>query len=275
MKLSDLFNPAAAVEMVVGFVNMGGLVLIFIGVLLFLMWSLIFERIFFFKFLLKDEVRSVVKYWEDRQDKRSWRARKIREALISETVIKIKKNMALIKTMVALAPMLGLLGTVTGMILVFHIMAITGGGDPKSMAGGVSKATVPTMAGMVAALSGVFAQAYLSRIVERECALIEDHLTSGDDPAPSSPTGGPRSGGPNPVSGRSAKIEPDIGRSSLNEPSLNEASFNQSGSQSVKAESRNAESLAQQAAKKERFVDRFPPGATQSKNSKFDDDGLV
>ena len=86
--------------------------------------------------------------------------------------------MALIKTLVALAPMLGLLGTVTGMIEVFHVMAITGGGDPKSMAGGVSRATVPTMAGMVAALSGVFAQAYLMRVVERESSLLEDHLTS-------------------------------------------------------------------------------------------------
>lgn len=265
MKLSDLLNPAAAIEMVVGFVNMGGPVLILIGILLFLMWSLIFERIFFFKFLLKDEVRSVVNYWENRQDKRSWRARKIREALISETVIKITRNMGLIKTLVALAPMLGLLGTVTGMILVFHIMAITGGGDPKSMAGGVSKATVPTMAGMVAALSGVFAQAYLSRIVERECALIEDHLTSGDDPTPRSPAGGPASGGPSSSASRSTKVE----------PSINDSSIDKVGFESAKAEISRAESLAQQAAKKERFVDRFPPGSPESKNTKFDEDGLV
>ena len=96
------------------------------------------------------------------------------------TLERVKKleNMGLIKTLVAMAPMLGLLGTVTGMIEVFHVMAVTGGGDPKLMAGGVSRATVPTMAGMVAALSGVFAQAYLTRIVERESALLEDHLTS-------------------------------------------------------------------------------------------------
>ena len=116
--------------------------------------------------------------WESRSERRSWNARRIREALISETVMKINQNMGLIKTLVALAPMLGLLGTVTGMIEVFHVMAVTGGGDPKLMAGGVSKATIPTMAGMVAALSGVFAQAYLTRVVERESALIEDNLTS-------------------------------------------------------------------------------------------------
>ena len=250
MKLSELFDPAAALDMVLGFVDMGGPVLLLIGGLLFLMWTLIFERIFFFKFVLKDEVRAVVKYWEERNDKRSWRARKIREALISETVMKISRNMGLIKTLVALAPMLGLLGTVTGMILVFHIMAITGGGDPKSMAGGVSRATVPTMAGMVAALSGVFAQAYLTRIVERECALIEDHLTSGDDPVPPASKPGSPSGGGTPAG-------------SDTEQSFSPASESPSTASNSSSSGR------------ERFVDRFPPGSTEQADRKFDDDGLV
>ena len=79
--------------------------------------------------------------------------------------------------MVILCPLLGLLGTVTGMIEVFNILAITGGGDARSMASGVSKATIPTMAGMVAALSGVFASTWLARKAEREKELIQDQLT--------------------------------------------------------------------------------------------------
>ena len=71
--------------------------------------------------------------------------------LLSQANEKINAHLPMIKTMVALCPLLGLLGTVTGMIEVFNIMAVTGGGDAKSMAGGVSKATIPTMAGMVAA----------------------------------------------------------------------------------------------------------------------------
>lgn len=167
-----------AFGVVLDFIEMGGPVLLLIGGLLFLMWSLIFERAFYFATSLKKDINEVIGEWEARDERRSWSARRIREALISESVMKINQNMALIKTLVALAPMLGLLGTVTGMIEVFHVMAVTGGGDPKSMAGGVSKATVPTMAGMVAALSGVFAQAYLMRVVERESALLEDRLTS-------------------------------------------------------------------------------------------------
>lgn len=165
-------------KVVSGFVEMGGPVLLLIGGLLFLMWTLIFERAFYFNFGLKKDLDNVIATWQARSDKKSWYARRIRDAVISESVMKINQNMGLIKTLVAMAPMLGLLGTVTGMIEVFHVMAVTGGGDPKLMAGGVSRATVPTMAGMVAALSGVFAQAYLTRIVERESALLEDHLTS-------------------------------------------------------------------------------------------------
>lgn len=165
-------------KIVSDFIDMGGPVLLIIGALLALMWCLIFERAFYFNSGLKTDLKDVIKEWQERPDKKSWYARRIREAMISETVMKINQNMGLIKTLVAMAPMLGLLGTVTGMIEVFHVMAVTGGSDPKLMAGGVSKATVPTMAGMVTALSGVFAQAYLTRIVEQESALLEDHLTS-------------------------------------------------------------------------------------------------
>jgi len=84
--------------------------------------------------------------------------------------------MMMIKTLVAVAPLFGLLGTVTGMITVFDVMAFTGGGDAKAMAGGVSQATIPTMSGMVAALSGVFGMTYIERVAEREKHLLEDHL---------------------------------------------------------------------------------------------------
>jgi len=92
--------------------------------------------------------------------------------------MQINQYLPIIKTMVALCPLLGLLGTVTGMIEVFNIMAVTGGGDAKSMAGGVSRATIPTMAGMVAALSGVFANTYLMRVADRQGSFLKDNLTT-------------------------------------------------------------------------------------------------
>jgi biopolymer transport protein ExbB len=168
----------SAYEAVSRFMDMGGDVLWLIAILLFLMWTLIFERIWYFKTGWKQDAAKAIESWEARPERKSWAAYQIREKLISQARIQINQYMPVIKTMVALCPLLGLLGTVTGMIEVFNIMAVTGGGDAKSMAGGVSRATVPTMAGMVAALSGVFANTYVTRVAERQSAFLEDNLTT-------------------------------------------------------------------------------------------------
>ena len=55
-------------------------------------------------------------------------------------------------------------------------MAVTGGGDAKSMAGGVSRATIPTMAGMVASLSGLILATYLERMAKRRVAVLASDL---------------------------------------------------------------------------------------------------
>ncbi|WP_101758755.1 MotA/TolQ/ExbB proton channel family protein [Oceanicoccus sp. KOV_DT_Chl] len=166
------------IDFILNFMESGGVVLWFIAVLTFVMWTLVFERFWYFKTGLRQDVDNVIAIWEARRERKSWNARQIRRQLISQAHLKINASLPMIKTLVALAPLFGLMGTVTGMIEVFNIMAVTGGGDAKSMAGGVSKATIPTMAGMVAALSGVFANTYVSRIAEREGVLLEDHLTT-------------------------------------------------------------------------------------------------
>ena len=83
----------------------------------------------------------------------------------------------MIQTLVALCPLLGLLGTVTGMISVFQVMAVSGSGNVRAMAAGVSQATIPTMAGMVGALSGVLLVTILSRRAQHEVHFLEDSLT--------------------------------------------------------------------------------------------------
>ena len=82
----------------------------------------------------------------------------------------------MIKTLVALCPLLGLLGTVTGMISVFDVMSLSGSGNARGMAAGVSKATLPTMAGMVAALSGLFFSNMIERYTEQEAERVADFL---------------------------------------------------------------------------------------------------
>lgn len=166
-----------ALEGVRTFMDQGGVVLYAIAILLFVLWTLIFERIWYYKFALSKDIDGALNSWESRKERKSKGAHQVREAIISRVSEKIDESMPMIKTMVALAPLFGLLGTVTGMISVFEIMAITGGGDAKSMSAGVSKATIPTMSGMVAAISGVFGYTYLEKVSNREKLLLEDHLT--------------------------------------------------------------------------------------------------
>ncbi len=148
--LSDLYTT------LIQFMELGGGVLWAIMLVLLLMWTFILERLWYFKMVHPQRMREVVAAWDARIDTTSWHAKRIRDAMISEVSTELSQNLLLIKTLIALCPLLGLLGTVTGMLTVFDIMAITGTGNARAMAAGVSKATVPTMAGMVAALSGVY-----------------------------------------------------------------------------------------------------------------------
>ena len=159
------------------FMEQGGDVLYLIMALTFAMWTMIFERMWYFFSEHKKLVNQAQLIWEDRPERKSWSAHQIREQIISEASDKISGSLPLILTCVTLCPLLGLLGTVTGMISVFDAMA-TQGGNARSMAAGVSQATIPTMAGMVASLSGVLGSTILKRKIEFETELFEDHLTT-------------------------------------------------------------------------------------------------
>ncbi|MEX0618353.1 MAG: MotA/TolQ/ExbB proton channel family protein [Pseudohongiellaceae bacterium] len=158
------------------FMQRGGPVLWIIAGLLLVMWSLVFERVWYLYTGHRAKVKNTLAMWNSRTDTKSWSAHQIRAMLISQVSLDIRTTLPLIEALVVVCPLLGLIGTVTGMIEVFYVMALTGGGDAKSMAGGVSKATIPTMAGMVGALSGIFASNWLKSTINRDLDLLEDHM---------------------------------------------------------------------------------------------------
>ena len=162
---------------IVQFMEQGGNVLFLIAALTFLMWTLIFERLWYFNSEHKRIIQSATDDWENRPERRSWSAHQIRDRMISETSDKITGTLPLIQTCVTLCPLLGLLGTVTGMISVFDAMA-TQGGNARSMAAGVSMATIPTMSGMIASLSGLMGSTLVKRKVDFEIETFEQHLTT-------------------------------------------------------------------------------------------------
>lgn len=158
------------------FFEQGGDVLYLIALTTFMMWVLILERAWYFIREHRNVVKTAMDSWESREERRSWSAHAIRRALVSEAGAKISGSMPIILTCITLCPLLGLLGTVTGMIQVFDAMA-TQGGNARSMAAGVSAATIPTMSGMIASLSGIMGTTFLRRKINTERELLDRHLT--------------------------------------------------------------------------------------------------
>ena len=163
-------------ESIRDFIATGGDVLYVVMGVLFLMWVLMIERYWYLTSAFPKLRKDIIARWDARKDTTSWYAHRIREAWISEANDKLNARILLIKTCVALCPLVGLLGTVTGMITVFEIMAVQGTGNPRLMASGISMATIPTMAGMVAALSGMFFATRLESRVRRAKERLVDSL---------------------------------------------------------------------------------------------------
>ena len=161
------------------FLELGGDVLLAIMAATFLMWTLIIERYWYLRTGHRRLVGDVIDEWRARAERGSWYAHQIRRAMVARVGRELGRTIPLIKTLVALCPLLGLLGTVTGMIEVFDVMAVAGSGSPRAMASGVSRATIPTMAGMVAALSGLILSIQLERRARDETQRVADQLAPG------------------------------------------------------------------------------------------------
>lgn len=158
------------------FLEAGGVVVQVLLVVAAVMWAMIFERMLYFWREKPRLVSAVQDTWTARADHSSWYAKKIKAKLLAEVGRSMTGSLPLIKAVVALCPLIGLLGTVTGMIQVFEVMAALGTGNARAMAAGVSAATLPTMSGMVLALSGLYPISRFEHIVDRELRTLGDHM---------------------------------------------------------------------------------------------------
>lgn len=181
----NALNPANALAGLREFLETGGPVLVVIMIVTFIMWAFILERLAYWQFAHQQVERDKISAWNSwagsqpltTQDRWRWfQGHAVRDQLISEVRQSAEQNVELIKTIVAIVPMLGLLGTVTGMVEVFDVMAISGSSNARAMSAGVSKATIPTMAGMVSALSGLFLSNYIERMAKNRVQKFGDEL---------------------------------------------------------------------------------------------------
>lgn len=169
-----MLEPYYAVE---SFIERGGDVLYVLAVVAFVMWTLIVERVWYLFTEHRTKVEAVKAEWDARADTRSWHAHQIRRGLISEVSVGLNTSLPLLQACVGLCTLIGLLGTVSGMVTVFDTMASSGNSSARMMASGVSKSTIPTMAGMVAALSGLYLVSWLQMKAKTETAELADELT--------------------------------------------------------------------------------------------------
>ncbi|MGQ0618884.1 MAG: MotA/TolQ/ExbB proton channel family protein [Panacagrimonas sp.] len=158
-------------------VDAGGPVVYGILLACFILWALIFERMIFFRFLLPRQARELLEQWHRRPDKHIWRSRKIREAMISRLNAEMNANMPMLRVLVPMSPLLGLLGTIVGMLEVFDSMAARGSTDARTLASGVSQAMVCTMAGLMVSITGLFPVYYFKSRARSETELLADKFT--------------------------------------------------------------------------------------------------
>ena len=154
----------------------GGGVLWLILIASFVMWTLIIERYYFLLIIYPTQVRQLIDRWQQRQERYSWYAQRIREGMLAELSLNVRKFMLSIKTLTAMLPMLGLFGTVIGMIQVFDVMTVFGNSNIRGFADGISVALITTMAGLVTALSGLYFSANLEHRAQRALQHARDLL---------------------------------------------------------------------------------------------------
>ena len=100
-------------------------------------------------------------------------ALKLDDAILKE-IPKLEGGLNLVKVLAAVAPLMGLLGTVIGMINTFQAITLFGTGDPQIMAGGISEALVTTVLGLIAAIPLLLLHAFASGASKRVSQILEE-----------------------------------------------------------------------------------------------------
>jgi biopolymer transport protein ExbB len=158
-------------------VDEGGPFVIFIFLNGVVLWTLVIERYWYFSRVLPREAADMLARWEARADRQSWASRSIRRAMISRLNAGMTANFPMLRVLVPLAPLLGLIGTVSGMLAVFDSMALRGSADARSMASGVSEAMICTMTGLAVSITGLYPVFYFQSRAKRETELLADKFT--------------------------------------------------------------------------------------------------
>ncbi len=172
-----MLDQIPVVRGIVSLANDGGPFVLCIFAAGILLWGLILERYWYFSRVLPKQAAAMRAEWEARVDKTSWCARQIRQAMISRLNGSMTAGFPVLQVLVPMSPLLGLIGTVTGMLQVFDSMALRGNADARSMASGVSAAMICTMSGLAVSIIGLYPVHYFKTRAARETELLADEFS--------------------------------------------------------------------------------------------------
>lgn len=185
------------------YLRTGGIVMVPLVGLCLIMWLLIINRLFFFRRLRIKKMRPATAWEHVREDHAPdpeqyggtaalltaeflhWcNNGHARDAgLLEETTQRIKRRMTcylkVIGVLAAMAPLLGLLGTVSGMMSTFDVIAVFGTGNTRAMAKGISEALITTQTGLLIAIPGLYMKGLLDRrahALQQELAALHCYL---------------------------------------------------------------------------------------------------
>lgn len=171
-----MFDTVPLLQNAARLVEDGGPFVAWIFVVGVLLCGLVLERIWYFQYIFPRQAAEVQQQWQARPDHYSWCARQIRSAMISRINSSMNAGLPIMQVLVPLSPLLGLIGTVTGMLEVFDSMALRGNADARSMASGVSEAMICTMTGLAVSIIGLYPVYYFRNCAARETELLADRM---------------------------------------------------------------------------------------------------
>lgn len=157
----------------------GGPIMWVLAGMFLLFWTLVLERFWYIRRRFPKWMEERRQVWrmlcEEAGDSKGW-PQAVRAAWISQAREQLLTPLSVMKMLVSLFPLLGLLGTVTGMITTFEALAVSGTGNPRAMTVGIWQAILTTLAGMVLAIAGLFSLAHLERRARRSLAKLSSRL---------------------------------------------------------------------------------------------------
>lgn len=165
-----------------GFVRLfsgGALVLTLIFLLAAALWTLIIERYWYFLFVHPDVLENALQIWNRRANGPVHLARRARRQILTDVSAQMSRYVTLIQSLVAVIFLLGLLGSVGGMIKVLDALTVSGDASTLALSRAIGTAAIPVVTALAVVITGVMFGQELRQRVIRETRLLRDKLRRG------------------------------------------------------------------------------------------------